>query len=87
LTGRARLTVELTEGAFRILSGERRLTIFAVQDLPNVEHPADFVIRLDEILTWDSPHEDEEISVDELQRIAAGITEECERRGLSVAFE
>ncbi len=87
MTSRARLSIELTEGAFRVSSGERRLTIFAVQDLPNVEHPADFVIRMDEILTWDVPHEDQEISVEELQKIAAGITEECERRGLSVAFE
>ena len=87
MSGRTRLVVELTEGAFRVSSGEMRLTIFAVSDLPNVEHPADFVIRMDEILTWDPPHEDQEISVDELQKIATGITEECERRGLSVAFE
>lgn len=77
----------MTEGAFRISQGELRLTIFAVKDLADVEHPADFVIRLDEILTWDMPHDDQEISVEELQKIAAEITEECERHGLSVAFE
>ena len=49
--------------------------------------PADFVIRLDEILTWDPPHEDSEVEVEDLQRIAAGITAECERRGLTAAFE
>lgn len=87
LSGRARLTVELTEGAFRVSSGEKRLTIYTVKDLPDIEEPADFVIRLDEILAWDPPHEDEEIAVEDLQRIAAGITAECERRGLSVAFE
>jgi hypothetical protein len=87
LSGRARLAVELTEGAFRVSCGEKRLTIYAVKDLPDAEAPADFVIRLDEILTWDPPHEDAEIPVADLQRIAAGITAECERRGLSVAFE
>lgn len=87
MSARTRLTVELTEGAFRVSQGELRLTIFAVKDLADIEHPADFVIRLDEILNWDTPHEDQEISVEELQKIATEITEECERRGLSVAFE
>ncbi|MEJ0051453.1 MAG: Imm74 family immunity protein [Methylovirgula sp.] len=87
MSARSRLAVEMTEGAFRISQGELRLTIFAVKDLADVEHPADFVIRLDEILTWDMPHDDQEISVEELQKIAAEITEECERHGLSVAFE
>lgn len=84
---RGRLTVALTEGAFRVSSGDKRLTIFAVKDLPEQQHPADFVIRLDEVLTWDPPHEDQDVSIDDLQKIAAEITEECERHGLSVAFE
>jgi hypothetical protein len=87
LAVRTRLLVELTEGAFRVSSGEKRLTIFTVKELPDQENPADFVIRLDEVLTWDPPHEDEDISIDDLQKIVAGIAEECERRGLSVAFE
>lgn len=87
MSARTRLAVELTEGAFRISQGELRLTIFTVKDLADVEHPADFVVRLDEVLTWDAPHEDQEISVEELQKIAAEITDECERHGLSVAFE
>ncbi len=87
MSARPRLAVELTEGAFRVSQGELRLTIFAVKDLADVEHPADFVVRLDEILTWDAPHDDQEISVEELQKIAAEITTECERHGLSVAFE
>ena len=87
MSARSRLAVELTEGAFRVSQGELRLTIFAVKDLADIEHPADFVVRLDEILNWDAPHDDQEISVEELQKIAAEITEECERHGLSVAFE
>ncbi len=73
MSARSRLAVEMTEGAFRISQGELRLTIFAVKDLADVEHPADFVIRLDEILTWDMPHDDQEISVEELQKIAARL--------------
>ncbi len=85
--GRPRLTVELTEGAFRVTCGTKTLTIFPAVDLPGAAAPADFVIRLDEILTWDPPHEDSEVEVEDLQRIAAVITAECERRGLIVAFE
>lgn len=81
------MSVELTEGAFRVSSGEKRLTIRTVKDLADQEHPADFVIRLDEVLMWDPPHENQEVSIDDLQKIAAGVAEECERRGLSVAFE
>jgi hypothetical protein len=85
--GRSRLTVELTEGAFRATFGPKCLTIFPAADLPGAAAPADFIIRLDEILTWDPPHEDSEVEVEDLQKIAAGISAECERRGLIVAFE
>lgn len=84
---RSRLNVELTEGAFRVTYGAKSLTIFATPDQPEAENPADFVIRLDEILTWDPPHEDTDVEVEDLQQIVAGITAECERRGLAVAFE
>jgi hypothetical protein len=84
---RPRLSVELTEGAFRATCGPKCLTIFPAADLPGAAAPADFVIRLDEILMWDPPHEDSEVEVDDLQKITAGITAECERRGLIVAFE
>jgi hypothetical protein len=85
--GRPRLIVELTEGGFRVTCRTKTLTIFPAADLPGAAAPADFVIRLDEILTWDPPHEDSEVEVEDLQKIAAGITAECERRGLIVAFE
>ena len=81
------MTVELTEGGFRVTCGPKSLTIFPAVDLPSAATPLDFVIRLDEILTWDAPHEDSEVEIDDLQKIAAGITAECERRGLTVAFE
>lgn len=85
--GRGHLAVELTEGAFRVTCGPKSLTIFPATDLPGAAAPVDFVIRLDEILTWDAPHDDNEVEVEDLQKIVAGITAECERRGLTVAFE
>jgi hypothetical protein len=85
--GRGRLSVELTEGAFRVTCGSKSLTIFPAADLPSAATPVDFVIRLDEILTWDAPHDDSEVEVEDLQKIVAGITAECERRALTVAFE
>lgn len=84
--GRTRLTVELTEGAFRVTCGKKTLAIFATPDQPSAENPADFVIRLDEILMWDTPIGCE-IEIEELQKIVEAIGDECERRGLSVEFE
>lgn len=85
--GKARLSVELTEGAFRVRSGKRSLTIFAGSDLPAAEVPADFVIRLDDILTWDSPNETSDVAIEDLQKIVAAIEDECDKRGLVVIFE
>ncbi len=85
--GRPRLTVELTEGAFRVTYGPKSLTIFPSADFPGAAEPADFVVRLDEILNWDPPHEDSEIGVEDLQKIASAIGAECDKRGLTVAFE
>jgi hypothetical protein len=85
--GRAQFTVILTEGAFRITHGMKVVTIFPAPNLPGAETPADFVIRLDEILFWDPPHQDSEIEIDDLQKIVEAIGDECERRGLVVEFE
>jgi len=85
--GRDRLIVTLTEGAFRVTHGKKVLTIFSSPDLLEAEAPADFVIHLDEILTWDPPHQDCEVAIEDLQRIMTAIGEECDRRGLVVEFE
>jgi len=84
---RARLSVALTEGAFRVTYGKKVVTIFPTPDLLEAETPADFVIRLDEILTWDAPHQEIEIEIEELQKIVEAISDECDRMGLSVEFE
>lgn len=84
---KARFTVELTEGAIRVTCGKRCLTIYAGSDLPAAETPADFVVRLDDILTWDPPNEASEVTIEDLQRIVAAIETECDKRGLIVSFD
>ncbi len=84
---RPRLSVVLTEGGFRVTYGKKVLTIFPAPDQPGAETPADFVIHLDEILVWDPPHQDCEVEIADLQKIVESISDECERRGLVVAFE
>ena len=77
----------LTEGAIRVTFGERTLTILPAPALQNVEEPADFVVDMDQIVSFDPPHEAEEISVEQLKAIAHAIEEEFDRLGLVVAFE
>ena len=47
----------------------------------------DFTIDLDSILTWDAPHDEIEIEVEELQKITTAIEEEFDKLGLVVEFE
>jgi hypothetical protein len=84
---RAGPQIILTEGAVRVLWGERVLTIRSAPALQDMEEPADFVIDLDQIVSFDPPHEAEEISVEQLQAIAQAIEAEFDRLGLVVAFE
>ncbi|WP_026607412.1 Imm74 family immunity protein [Methylocapsa acidiphila] len=79
--------VTLTEGSIRILWREKVLTIVNAPDLSDGEEPADFVVDLDAIVSWDAPHDANAIEVEDLQEIMQAIEAECERRGLVVAFE
>ncbi len=79
--------IALTEGAIRVTWAQRVLTILPASALPDVEEPADFVVDMDQILSWDPPHEADEIGVEDLQAIAQAIEAEFERLGLVVAFE
>lgn len=79
--------ITLTEGSIRIHWAERMLTILPAPSLPNAENPADFIVDLDSILTWDAPHDEIEIEVEDLQKIVEAIEEEFEKLGLVVEFE
>ena len=81
------LKVEITEGAIRVTSRARQLTLRAVAPPPDAENAPDFLIHLDDIEFWDAPDDAEEISIDDLQRILDAIEAECDNHGLSVEFE
>lgn len=77
----------LTEGAIRVVWGARVLTILPAPALPDVQEPADFAVDMDSIVSFDPPHDAEEISVEQLQAITQAIEAEFEKLGLVVAFE
>lgn len=80
-------TVDITEGAIRVSSRGRVLTLMAAAPPPDAEDRTDFLIHLDDIAFWDAPHDAEEVDIDELQRILDAIEAECDKHGLSIAFE
>jgi hypothetical protein len=79
--------IVLTEGSIRVHWGERILTILPALGPPSREDPADFIVDLDSILTWDAPYDEIEIDVAELQKITKAIEKEFERLGLAVEFD
>jgi len=79
--------VILTEGSIRILWEEKTLTILPAAGPMIDKDLADFTVDLDSILTWDPPHDGEEIDVDELREITQAIEKEFDRLGLVVEFE
>ena len=83
----ASLKVEITEGAIRVTSRGRRLTLKAVAPPPAAESAPDFLIHLDDIEFWDAPDAAEEIAIEDLQQILDAIEAECDNHSLSVEFE
>jgi hypothetical protein len=81
------IDVEITEGAIRVKSAERVLTIANTPPPADFSEEADFFVRLDEIEYWDPPHDEVTIEVEELQGILEAIEEQVERHGLIVVFE
>lgn len=81
------IEVEITEGAIRVRSAERVLTLPNVSPPSNAEDECDFFVRLDEIENWDPPNDDVQIDIVELQRILEAIESQVEKHGLTVVFE
>lgn len=79
--------ITLTEGSIRVRWGERILTILPAPTPIDMEDPADFTVDLDRILSWDAPHDEIEIEINELQKILRAIEEEFDELGLTVAFD
>ncbi|MEK4032481.1 Imm74 family immunity protein [Methylocystis sp. IM3] len=84
---RAKIKVEMTEGAIRVRQDGRTLTIHA--EAPDAEsgEDTDFVVRLDEIDHWDAPDEETEIDIVDLQRILDAVEKELAKHGLTVDFD
>ena len=51
------------------------------------EGEPDLVVDLDDVTHWQAPDEADEISLGDLQKIAAWIERACDERGLEVEFE
>jgi hypothetical protein len=81
------IEVELTEGAIRVRFNERTLTIpIAPPDADSPEE-ADFLVRLDDIESWDAPDDETPIAIEELQRVIDAIESHLDRRGLVADFD
>jgi hypothetical protein len=81
------IDVEITEGAIRVRSLDRVLTLPNAPPPSGAEEITDFFVRLDEIDHWDPPHEDIPIDIVELQKILEAIEAQVEKHGLTVEFE
>lgn len=84
---RAKIKVEMTEGAIRVRQDGRTLTIHAEAPDADAGEETDFVVRLDEIDHWDAPDEAREIDVVDLQKILDAVEKELAKHGLTVDFD
>lgn len=84
---RAKIDVEMTEGAIRVRHSGRTLTIRAEAPDEESGDDTDFVVRLDEIEHWDAPDHDKEIDIVELQKILEAVEQELAKHGLTVDFD
>ena len=81
------IEVEMTEGAIRVRQSGRTLTIPIAP--PDADSPADadYLVRLDEIESWDAPDDETPIEIETLQRILDAIESQLDRLGLVVDFD
>ncbi len=81
------IEVEVTEGAIRVRQSGRTLTIpIAAPDADSSED-ADFLVRLDDIESWDAPDNETPIDIEALQKILDAIEDQLDRLGLVVDFD
>ena len=81
------IEVEVTEGAIRVRQKGRTLTIpLAPPDADSPEE-ADFLVRLDDIVSWDAPDDETPIDIGDLQLILDAIEAQLDRQGLVVDFD
>jgi len=81
------IEVEMTEGAIRVRHGGRTLTIPIAPPDSDSPDDADFLVRLDDIDSWDAPDDETPIEIEELQKILDAIEAQLDRQGLVVDFD
>ena len=81
------IEVEITEGAIRVRSDGRVLTIANTAAPADLDEEADFFVRLDEIEHWDPPDDETPIEIEELQGILGAIERQVEKHGLAIVFD
>lgn len=84
---RAKIKVEMTEGAIRVRQEGRTLTVRTAAPDEDSGEETDFVVRLDELDHWDAPDQDQEIDIVDLQKILDAIEKELAKHGLTVDFD
>ncbi len=78
--------IELVDETLRVRNKDRVLTIVnAARDQDDED--VDFLVALDEIESWDPPHDGTQFELEELQKILDAIEKFSERVGLDLAFE
>jgi len=81
------IEVEVTEGAIRVRQSGRMLTIPIAPPDDDSPEDADFLVRLDDIESWDAPDDETPIEIEELQQILDAIEAQLDRLGLRVDFD
>jgi hypothetical protein len=81
------IEVDMTEGAIRVRQSGRTLTIPIAPPDQDSPDDADFLVRLDDIESWDAPDDETPIEIEELQRILDAIESQLDRQGLVVDFD
>ncbi len=81
------IEVEVTEGAIRVRQSGRTLTIPIAPPDADSSEDADFLVRLDDIESWDAPDNETPIDIEALQKILDAIEDQLDRLGLVVDFD
>ena len=76
------MKVEMFVGKLLVTQGVNRLRIATAPG-----EDADLLVSLDALETWDPPGEGAEITLEDLQKIAAAVEAACAKAGVQVEFE
>lgn len=76
------MKVEIFEGELLVTQGAKQLRIATAPG-----EAAEIMLSLDAIETWDPPGQGPEVTLEELQKIAAAVEQVCARLGIAVEFD